>query len=493
MVRATGMFGVRLGFLAVALAAAVAVSGGAGMAPVFPALAQDRGGGGGGVGEPNVRQEETGAEGLVRVAREVEAAQRSYVRELARTVSGPRTITATYSGDATYYRSVAVVAFPGGHPRVLGFFQDPESERALPGPTATREERERLLRGEVPLGLAVQGLVDGSRPVRVLRAFVRLHDAQGRVLRLVLKGQNGRVVWEGPSRHPYPVESPGPALRPNYIPRVVCIETVDLEGEWPGFVPASEEGTLPTTVVCVDLGWVQATGSARGALVGSWQVPASAWSDPAVFAVRVPDTVRRAASGLRPRVEPWSEPFRGLLSAVETVDRPDAGLQVATAFTYVEGRAGERLGALTATAVWSSRGPLGKVWVVLTSGHGRPPVAAYRFLRDASGVWSDTATAVALEDTATGGQEAAQRPRTPSGIVIVRNIRRPRVQDDPGDQGSRWWVDGQAPGRRGVPYVGVDPAGTYVGMPWGDRLVIKCSSRGKCRYYPDDWPPGLEW
>jgi hypothetical protein len=121
---------------------------------------------------------------------------------------------------------------------------------------------------------------------------------------LLAVGQGRSVVWEGPSLVRDEEVYQGADLRPNYVPRVVCMVTVDIESDdWPGFVPASEEGNLPVTMECVDIGWIQATGSPLR--VALWKVPGSVWRQEAVFKYRLarsgqkPEAVRDFESVMR--------------------------------------------------------------------------------------------------------------------------------------------------------------------------------------------------
>ena len=263
-------------------------------------VAQERGeGGGGGEGGPRESappQQLTLDELVTQLARRIDQVGEKLFKSLdeellGRAAGGPR------------LGYVQLVTTPQGRPYVLGLVHEDlaASTQVQPGQTPSVERS---------MGVLVWGPADGSRPLSalLLRGIEKKDIRRGMVIarpgHLLAVGQGRSVVWEGPSLVRDEEVYPGADLRPNYVPRVVCMVTVDIESDdWPGFVPASEEGNLPVTMECVDIGWIQATGSPLR--VDLWKVPGSVWRQEAVFKYRLarsgqkPEAVRDFESVMR--------------------------------------------------------------------------------------------------------------------------------------------------------------------------------------------------
>lgn len=339
--------------------------------------------------------------------------------------------------------SLAALAMPGRPVQWVALLQlnatagsESPLRRGVPGPGSASVEE------AIPLGLLVQGDSAGSRALRVLRASVR--NSGGNLL-LQLKGDRDAVIWEGPSAQPLPPGTSGPQLRPIVISKVICIEKLDMFGEWPGFVPASEEGDLPVTVECVDLGWLIATGNLR--TVGQWGVPRSVWSRPGVIAVAPDPSYHRQVSGA----------VEALQAALDQAGQAlgEGPVEMASfAFTYVPERATHRLSG-TAAGIGGMRSGPQPAFSLLTVSTASSTLAATQFQANPQGSWSQTSRVVG-----------------PDGRVVAEPTAGAEVL--PGQAGQ---------GRRGLPYLVVDQEAVRIGTALGNRIVIKCCStwRPGCR------------
>ncbi len=266
------------------------------------AWTQERGGGGGDRGEGGPRevapQDPRSPRELVgQFVREVGQAGERLFRELEEELLGR-------AAGRPRLGSVSLMAAPQGRAYVLGLIhEDLAAPPQVPPGQTPPEERS--------LGILVWGPADGTGPLSalLLRGIEKKDIRRGMVIarpgHLIARGQGRAVIWEGPSLVRGEETYGGVDLRPNYIPRIVCMETVDIESEdWPGFVPASEAGIVPVGIVCVDLGAAAATGAPLR--MASWKIPGSVWRHEAVFRL----TFRKEEGG---RHTPFHNKYRATL------------------------------------------------------------------------------------------------------------------------------------------------------------------------------------
>jgi hypothetical protein len=207
---------------------------------------------------------------------------------------------------------------PRGTPSVLvndrgvwGFVTLPQ----FPEPGSTEERQ---------VGLLVRGRADGSPELMTLDVYAR--PEPGGALRITIKTKSGptrprpQVVWEGTSQVSLPS---GVQLRPNFTPRIVCHEVMDLGPM--DFVPASEEGDFPTHWECELIGW-------WGSIplrVASWTVPPRVWRSPDAATARLsPERAGQVAEAVRTVTRAVDDAARALgLSPAQSVSALfDSGL-----------------------------------------------------------------------------------------------------------------------------------------------------------------------
>lgn len=287
--------------------------------------------------------------------------------------------------------------------------------------------------GPAPIGMALTGPVDGSRPLRAARLFLgRAPD--GRAV-LQLRGQGGSILWQGVSQTA--PESPGSTARPVYIPRIICYETLALSGGPLSFTPASEEGEVPTEVTCVDLGWMQATGSMR--TVGTWTVAHAA-----------------VASGPTLSVTPGGE-FHAVVQSLLQADQAALGAAVA------EPGIGQPV-AISAASI-------GTVWngVAGLLPGGAPGPSTMR------------------QSTASPGLLSLIQGRTvltrilmrPGGCATQGILFQPNGQPLPPEEGGECTIS-QGASSGNQPLLFLTHTGTVVGEPQGTWITIKCCSVTTC-------------
>ncbi len=328
------------------------------------ALSQERGGGEGGRGEGGpgevVPRPELSLQELVRqLVRETQEAGGRLFRELETGLLG--------RSDGPRFGAVALVGTPQGRSYVFGLIHE---DLAAPGPDPDRERR---------LGILVWGPADGRGTLSALemrgRGLGKVRFVQKRLV-----GTGGRVVWQGDAQ----VNSEwiqGADLRPNYIPRIVCMVTVDLESEnWPGFVPASEEGNLPTGLACVDIGWIAATGSSLR--VASWKIPGSVWQHEAVFRMRTDGTAHGAAmSGIAGSMRRYSNPLNHYPQTLGVRATRESWMLWA-----ISGLG--RPGVLAETVIVRDARPSRPVLEVgVVNLHADPPMEVFTFTQQQDGTW----------------------------------------------------------------------------------------------------------
>ena len=423
------------------------------LSPVSPTRAQERGGGEGGRGEGGpgqvVPQPQVPPGELIRLAvGRIEQTGEQLFRDLEGELLGQ-------AASKPRLGFVQLVRTPQRRSYVLGLIHEDLAVPAQIQPGQTPSE-------ERSLGVLAWGPADGSGPLSVLllRAIEKKDIRRGMVVakpgRLVVMGQGRKVVWEGPSLVPDGEPYGGVDLRPNYIPRIVCMVTVDIESEdWPGFVPASEEGSVPTTVVCMDLGLAQVAGAPVP--VAFWKVPRSVWRHEAVFKYRLGRSGRRPAAVTNFEsvtrslsavlgAESGRGPESWALSAVRTPDSSECHV----------------------TAVRMSQSPQGPVDVDILRPSRHTPTARVepfamllRFRRLQDGQWQPSSRHIDGV-TATGGLPSLALVRSkpkPAGILVL------------------------APSYRTVPFFGwfEGSIGLVLELPTGEALTFKnCGKSTSC-------------